>query len=249
MFALALGMRGAPARARPGPVRDQPLTTRRSAAAWPSRPSSDRLLALPAVSRALDPHALETYLAVNAVMAMRTMLLRCAACPPGHLLVAGTGSRRSCATPALPRPADRQRREPERELAVEARDRLSRSVARTYTATCRSGAPLGGLIRLIARWPPVPPASRCAPSPSLHRAGVRTSSRRPAGRATLRDRAPRVPGAEAADELAAGPRRSQPRCDATALRTGWPRATRPRRSSRAVRGGGDELFGGYRPTS
>jgi len=106
------------------------------------------LLARTDVPRDVDPEALGTYLAVNAVLAPNTMLRAVRRLPAGHLLVAegreGGGVR--IERYARPAPVARafERRESLPELAAEARDRLGDSVRAHLDADVEVGVLLSG---------------------------------------------------------------------------------------------------------
>lgn len=103
------------------------------------------LLARGDVSTDVDPEALGTYLAVNTVLAPRTMLREVRRLPAGNLLVAESGAVR-VERYARPAPVARgeERRESLPELAGEARERLTDSVRAHLGADVEIGVLLSG---------------------------------------------------------------------------------------------------------
>jgi asparagine synthase (glutamine-hydrolysing) len=103
------------------------------------------LLTLPWLSREIDLEALETYLAVNAVLAPRTIFRDARKLPAGHVLVAGAGAvhveRYARPGPVL---AGAVRREPPAALAAELRERLANSVRAHLEADVEVGVLLSG---------------------------------------------------------------------------------------------------------
>jgi asparagine synthase (glutamine-hydrolysing) len=103
------------------------------------------LLELPWVAREVDPEALETYLAVNAVMPPRTMLRDVRRLPAGHLLIADAGGVRvERWARDLPWPVSAQRRDGRAALAAELDERLDESVATHLVADVPVGILLSG---------------------------------------------------------------------------------------------------------
>src|SRR4051812_9073167 len=103
------------------------------------------LLTLPWLSREIDLEALECFLAVNSVLAPRTIFRAARKLPPGHLLIAAAGAVR-VERWARPRPvaAGAVRRETPAELAAEARERLRDSVRAHLEADVEVGVLLSG---------------------------------------------------------------------------------------------------------
>ena len=101
------------------------------------------LLALPAFPRDIDPAAVESYLALNAVAAPATIFRAARKLEPGHRLIAdSSGVRVERFARPRPAPIGELRREPLPVLAEEARERLASSV-RTHLA---ADAPVGVLL-------------------------------------------------------------------------------------------------------
>ena len=103
------------------------------------------LLALPDFPRAIDPAAVEAYLALNAVPAPATIFRAARKLEPGHRLIAEPGgiTIERFARPR-PVPAAEQRRESLEELAAEARERLANSVRAHLAADAPVGVLLSG---------------------------------------------------------------------------------------------------------
>lgn len=103
------------------------------------------LLALPGFPRALDPSALESYLALNAVPAPATIFAHARKLEPGHRLIADPGGVRieRYARPR-PLPAEELRAEPLAALAEETRERLRASVDAHRDADAEVGVLLSG---------------------------------------------------------------------------------------------------------
>ncbi|HEX6023175.1 MAG TPA: asparagine synthase (glutamine-hydrolyzing) [Solirubrobacter sp.] len=103
------------------------------------------LLALPGFPRDVDPAAVETYLALNAVPAPRTIFAAARKLLPGHRLVADSrGERIERYARPCPAPSDQLRREPLAALAAEARERLRASVRAHLAADAPVGVLLSG---------------------------------------------------------------------------------------------------------
>jgi asparagine synthase (glutamine-hydrolysing) len=103
------------------------------------------LLRQPCFSREVDPDALHSFLAFNSIPAPLSIFRDARKLSPGHLLICdGEGvSIRRYARPS-PAPADRLRREPAGELAVELRRRLEESVRAHLLADVPVGVLLSG---------------------------------------------------------------------------------------------------------
>jgi asparagine synthase (glutamine-hydrolysing) len=103
------------------------------------------LIRLPDLDRALDSHALESFLAFNSIPAPLTIFREVRKLPPGHLLVADEGGL-EMSRYARPRPAtaDAVRRESPRDLATELRQRLRDSVRAHLVADVPVGVLLSG---------------------------------------------------------------------------------------------------------
>jgi asparagine synthase (glutamine-hydrolysing) len=103
------------------------------------------LLALPGFPRAIDPDAVEGYLALNAVPAPRTIFAAASKLLPGHRLIAeARGVRIERYARPRPAPIDRIRHEPLPALAEEARERLQGSVRAHLAADTPVGVLLSG---------------------------------------------------------------------------------------------------------
>lgn len=210
------------------------------------------LTALPGLPRDLDPHALETYLAVNAVMGARTMLRAVRRLEPGHLLVAEGGSPQVVryARPAPVSAAD-ERTEPEPVLARETRERLSDSVRAHLqgdvpVGVLLSGGVDSGLIAALAAGASREPLRTFTVGFTEPAFNELAQARLVARRYGTEHHELRL-GPEAADELAAVAMAfDEPRGDATALPY-WLAARHASRHVKVVLSGegGDELFGGY----
>jgi asparagine synthase (glutamine-hydrolysing) len=140
------------------------------------------LMTLPWLSREIDLEALECYLAVNSVLAPRTIFRDVRKLPAGHLLIAAAGSVR-VARWARPRPGERGARAPARlrARAPGGRRRGRRPALRRRrlrddrrAGRERAGAPAEDVLR------------------RLHRALVRRARRRAPGRPPLRHRPSRA---------------------------------------------------------
>jgi asparagine synthase (glutamine-hydrolysing) len=210
------------------------------------------LLRLRDVPRALDPDALEQYLACNCVLGHRTMLRAVRRLPPGHLLLAGPeGVRVERWGRDLPAAAGALRKQPLPALAAEARERLTDSVRAHLVADVPVGVLLsggvdsGGLAALAARelGAPLRTFTVGFDEPSFDElADARLVARRYGT-----DHRELVVGPEHATllERVAGDA-DEPRGDATALPY-WLAARLAARDVKVVLAGegGDELFGGY----
>jgi len=100
----------------------------------------------PGFSDAIDPLALDAYLALNSIPAPLTIYAAARKLPPGHLLVCEDGGEprlERFARPGPPSAAD-QRPEPDRALAEELRARLRDSVAAHLVADVPVGVLLSG---------------------------------------------------------------------------------------------------------
>lgn len=211
------------------------------------------LLALGDVPRDLDPDALHTYLAINAVPAPRTMVRAVRRLPAGHMVVVQDGRaelRRHARV--RPVPHDELRRDAAPALAAELRGRLADSVRAHLVADVRVGVLLsggvdsGGVAALAARetGPGLPTFTIGFDEPSFdERAGARLIARRYGT-----DHHEEVLGATRAAELLArvAGEMDEPRGDATAV----PYWLLARMASGTVKAalsgeGADELFGGY----
>ena len=210
------------------------------------------LLCLRDVPRALDPDALEQYLACNCVLGERTMLRAVRRLPAGHLLLAGPdGVRVERWARGVPAPAGALRREPLPVLADEARERLTDSVRAHLVADVPVGVLLsggvdsGGLAALAARelGAPLRTFSVGFEEASYDELGDARRVARQYGT----DHRELVVGPEHAtllERVAADA--DEPRGDATALPY-WLAARLAARDVKVVLAGegGDELFGGY----
>jgi asparagine synthase (glutamine-hydrolysing) len=210
------------------------------------------LLTLPWVSREIDLEALEAYLAVNAVLAPRTIFRDARKLPAGHVLVAGAGTVHveRYARPG-PVPAAAMRREPLAVLAAELRERLADSVRAHLIADVEVGVLLSGGVdsgtvaalaaKEIGR--PLKTFTVGFTEPSFDElAGARQVARRYGT-----EHRELVVGADAAAELhAVAATFDEPRGDSTALPY-WLAARLAASEVKAVLSGegGDELFGGY----
>jgi asparagine synthase (glutamine-hydrolysing) len=211
------------------------------------------LLCLSDVPRDVDPDALETYLAMNAVLAPRTMVRGVEKLPAGHLLVAGEDGVRTVRY-ARPRPvsAGSERREPPAQLASELRARLRGSVGAHLDADVPVGVLLsGGLdsgaVLALA-------AEHAGPGVAAFTVGFEDSAFDELARArevARRHRAEHhelvVRPADAAEHLASVARdQDEPRGDATALPYWLLARLAARHVKAALSGeGADELLGGY----
>jgi asparagine synthase (glutamine-hydrolysing) len=103
------------------------------------------LLALPGFSREVDPSALEAYLAFNSIPAPLTIFSEARKLPPGHMLIwqGGAPTLRRYARPR-PVPVGRERKEDERALAQELRERLRDSVRAHLVSDVPVGVLLSG---------------------------------------------------------------------------------------------------------
>jgi asparagine synthase (glutamine-hydrolysing) len=210
------------------------------------------LLTLPWLSREIDLEALETYLAVNAVLAPRTIFRDARKLPAGHVLVAGAGAVHveRYARPG-PVPAGAVRREPPAALAAELRERLADSVRAHLEADVEVGVLLSGGLDSgivtglaaaeLAR--PLKTFSVGFTEPSFDElAGARQVARRYGT-----EHRELVVGPDAAADLhAVAATFDEPRGDSTALPY-WLAARLAATEVKAVLSGegGDELFGGY----
>ncbi|MBJ7329954.1 MAG: asparagine synthase (glutamine-hydrolyzing) [Solirubrobacteraceae bacterium] len=209
------------------------------------------LLRLSDIPRDLDPDALTTYLAVNAVPAPMTMLRAVRKLPAGHLLIAERGGVRieRWATD-LPAAADALRHEDEHVLAEELRERLRDSVRMHLRADVPVGVLLSGGVDsgVIA-------ALAAEETPRLQTFTVGFRERSFDELVMARTVAERLgtdhhelivePGdADVLPDVARS--MDEPRGDATALPY-WLAARRVSGSRKAVLSGegGDELFAGY----
>ncbi len=252
--ARAVGRARAAARARARPVRDQAARLRAGSGGGSAFASELKaLLALPDFPREIDPAAVETYLALNAVPAPRTIFRAARKLPPGHRLIAD--ARAACGSSAT-------RGRARRRLASCAASRSPRSpprrasgsrtpCARTWPPTCRSAS-----CSPAASTPASSPRSRRARRRAaadvqrrLRRGGVRR-----AGGARARSPSATAPSTTS---CGSGPRRratlagvaasfDEPSGDATALPY-WLLARFAAEHVKAVLTGegADELFGGY----
>ncbi len=204
------------------------------------------------VPRDVDPDAVAQFLAVNAVLAPRTMLRAVRKLPAGHLLVADRhGVRLDRFAHDRPVAAGQERSEPLADLAAELRERLRDSVRAHLDADVPVGVLLSGgvdsgavaALAAAERGPGVPTFTVGFRERSFDElARARTVARR------LRtDHHELVVGPEHAELLPAVARSfDEPRGDATALPY-WLLARLASGHVKAVLSGegGDELFGGY----
>jgi asparagine synthase (glutamine-hydrolysing) len=196
--------------------------------------------------------ALESYLAVNAVLAPRTIFRDTRKLPAGHLLVAAAGSVR-IERWARPGPVDAGavRTDPVAELAVEARERLRDSVRAHLEADVEVGVLLSGgvdsgAVAALAAGELARPLKTFSVGFTERSFDELGDARRVAARYGTEHRE-LVVGPEAAAELhAVAATFDEPRGDATALPY-WLAARFEAREVKAVLSGvgGDELFGGY----
>jgi asparagine synthase (glutamine-hydrolysing) len=210
------------------------------------------LLTLPWVSREIDLEALETYLAVNAVLAPRTIFRDARKLPAGHILVAGAGTVHveRYARPG-PVPAAAVRREPPAALTAELRDRLADSVRAHLVADVEVGVLLSGgvdsgtVAALAAN-----ELGRPLKTFSIgftERSFDELAAARQVARRYGTEHRELVVGPDAAAELhAVAATFDEPRGDSTALPY-WLAARLAASEVKAVLSGegGDELFGGY----
>jgi asparagine synthase (glutamine-hydrolysing) len=210
------------------------------------------LLTLPWVSREIDLEALETYLAVNAVLAPRTIFRDARKLPAGHVLVAGAGTVRveRFARPG-PVSAATVRREAPAVLAAELRERLADSVRAHLAADVEVGVLLSGGVDSgtvaalaateLAR--PLKTFSIGFTEPSFDE----LAAARQVARRYGTEHRELVVGPDAATALhAVAATFDEPRGDSTALPY-WLAARHAASEVKAVLSGegGDELFGGY----
>jgi asparagine synthase (glutamine-hydrolysing) len=210
------------------------------------------LMTLPWLSREVDLEALECYLAVNSVLAPRTIFRDARKLPAGHLLVAGAGTV-SIERWARPQPvaADELRRESPAELAAEARERLRDSVRAHLEADVEVGVLLSGgvdsgTVAALAAGELSRPLKTFSVGFTERSFDELPDARRVARRYGTEHRE-LVIGPEAAAELpAVAATFDEPRGDATALPY-WLAARLAAGEVKAVLSGegGDELFGGY----
>lgn len=210
------------------------------------------LLTLPWVSREIDLEALETYLAVNSVLAPRTIFRDARKLPAGHLLVAGAGSV-NIERYARPGPvaAGAVRREPAAVLAADLRDRLADSVRAHLEADVEVGVLLSGgvdsgTVTALAARELAQPLKTFSIGFTERSFDELAGARLVAARYGTEHHELRV-GPEAAAELhAVAATFDEPRGDSTALPY-WLAARLAASEVKAVLSGegGDELFGGY----
>jgi asparagine synthase (glutamine-hydrolysing) len=210
------------------------------------------LMTLPWLSREIDLEALETYLAVNAVLAPRTIFRDARKLPAGHLLIAAAGSVR-VERWARPKPvsAGAVRGEPAKHLAKEARERLRDSVRAHLEADVEVGVLLSGgvdsgTVAALAASELGRPLKTFSVGFTERSFDELADARRVARRYGTEHRE-LVVGPEAAGELrAVAATFDEPRGDSTALPY-WLAARLAATEVKAVLSGegGDELFGGY----